>query len=87
MTSPECPALPDPPLCLSPEDLSRLAGLRPTLWLCLGEGYSREEWKQLLLNRGWGVLGDTLTGIGPLAARILGVPVDRLLSASARQEV
>jgi RecB family exonuclease len=69
-----------------------LVGLRPRAWLCVGAGFSREDLKALLLNRGYGFTGDAITNLPAIALKLVTafhheVSAERVLSGSARQEV
>ncbi len=67
--------------------LGSITGLSPRLWLCVGAGYSREDFKSLILSQGRGFVADAVTTPQELCLKILGVPQDRVLSSAARQEV
>ena len=69
-----------------------LGGLTPSSWLCVGEGYSREELKTGLLVRGLALSDSAVTNTMGLARRVLeehpesGFRAERLLGKFARQE-
>ncbi len=69
-----------------------LGGLSPSSWLCVGEGYSREELKTGLLARGLSLSDSAVTNTLGLAQRVLearpesGFRSERLLGKFARQE-
>ncbi|MBI2712001.1 MAG: PD-(D/E)XK nuclease family protein [Bdellovibrio sp.] len=67
--------------------LAKFFGLKPEAWLCVGAGYAREELKALLFSQGRGFVGRAVLTLPDLACLILGVPSEKILSASARQEV
>ncbi len=80
-------------------DAGRLTGLRPRVWVCVGAGFSREDFKQHLLDQGLGISADAILNLNSICLKIwsaeraanapLGsdlAPV-RVLQAPARQEV
>lgn len=67
--------------------LSEVSGLRPSAWICVGSGFSREDVKESLLRSGAGLIGDVVTTPDALCARILNVSRDRILGPTVRQEV
>ncbi|MGK5085674.1 PD-(D/E)XK nuclease family protein [Bdellovibrionota bacterium FG-1] len=50
----------------------KLQGLRPKAWLCVGDGFSREDIKAVLLSGGAGLTGDAITHLEGIAQRIVG---------------
>jgi RecB family exonuclease len=75
--------------------IDRLIGLRPQAWLCVGPGFSREDIKALILNRGpgsHGFTGDAITNLPTVCLKIAGATdpalgAHRVLGALGRQEV
>jgi len=74
------------------EDLlsaQELTGLRPGTWICVGQGFSREDLKAALLSQGIGFVGDAFQTVQSLCLKIRrghGAAEARLLSGAARQE-
>lgn len=68
-----------------------VAGLRPSVWLCVGAGYAREELKSILLSSGRGFVADAVTTVDELTLKIATSSHQqspfRVLGALARQEV
>lgn len=67
--------------------LASITGLRPQTWLCVGSGYSREDFKALILSQGKGFVADAVTTPQELCLKVLDLPKDRVLNASAREEL
>lgn len=66
-----------------------VGGLAPGAWLCVRDGYSREEVKDELLRllAGGAITGPAVCSLEGLAAAVLGVRADRILRPDARREV
>jgi RecB family exonuclease len=68
--------------------LEKFRGLQPEACLCVGQGYSREDFKTLLLEDGEGFVGNAVLTFPQLVQKISGVAADKILSRSpARQEI
>ncbi|MGZ3709882.1 MAG: hypothetical protein ACXVBC_13260, partial [Bdellovibrionota bacterium] len=72
----------------------RLSGLRPRTWICVGEGFVREDIKELILRRGIAFAGEAVSTLSEISYRIVaahltsgaqGLP--HLLNVASRQEV
>ena len=71
---------------------NRVGGLDPDIRVCVGDGFSREEIKELILGRGYGLVQEAVVDLSQLAleivrSRLPQVTVERVLSPSARQEI
>ncbi len=67
--------------------INLITGLRPQAWLCVGSGYSREDFKTLVLNQGRGFVAEAVTTPQEICLKILDLPKERVLTPSARQEI
>lgn len=71
--------------------IEEVAGLRPSVWLCVGPGYAREELKSILLRSGRGFVADAVTTVDELTTKIVASSDQkktfRMLGPLARQEV
>ena len=64
-----------------------LGGLEPSVWLCVGSGFAREELKSNLANSGLGWVSSAITHVHDLVLKITQIPKERILSPGARLEV
>ena len=64
-----------------------ISGLKPRTWICVGAGYSREDVKEEIFRQGIGFVADALTTPPGIAAKIVGIPQNRILDKFSRQEV
>jgi RecB family exonuclease len=68
--------------------LEKFRGLEPEACLCVGQGYSREDFKSILLDDGHGFVGDAVLTFPALVQKIAGVSVEKIIHRSpARQEI
>jgi len=67
--------------------LDRICGLRPDLWLSVGNGYAREEVKALILSQGKGFVGDAVLTLQDLCLKITKLDRKLLLGSFSRQEI
>jgi hypothetical protein len=73
--------------------MSRFVGLRPKSWICVGQGYAREEIKASLLASGQGFVAAAIGGLDEVCLRIVkaagraGPHEKPVLGPLARQEV
>ncbi len=74
-------------LGLKPDDLEEARGLRPRLGFCVGEGYSREELKAQLFERGIAFTDAAVFAPVGLARRFVSKELREVLSPLSRQEV
>ncbi|MEK6704887.1 MAG: PD-(D/E)XK nuclease family protein [Bdellovibrionota bacterium] len=65
----------------------KLCGLRPSAWVSVGHGFSREDVKSLVLSKGFGITARAVTTIDDLAVIIASCRGDKVLGSTARQEV
>jgi hypothetical protein len=65
----------------------RMTGLRPEVWLSVGAGFNREEIKSLVLTQGRGFIAEAIITQQELCQKLTGIASNRLLPASARQEI
>jgi len=67
--------------------LNSVTGLRPEVWLIVGSGYSREDFKTRILDRGRGFVSDAVTTPQEVCLQILGLAQESVLPPSGRQEL
>ena len=81
------------PLFADDLPISDVTGLFPRAWIAVGQGFSREDVKGVLLRSGRGFIAEAVTTVPELCARLLGVSAERLLDSSgssnalSRQEI
>ena len=67
-----------------------LGGLKPRTWICVGQGFAREDIKEYLLKNGQGFTSEVVINLSGLCAQLTkagGMPAIPALSGVARQEV
>ncbi len=67
--------------------LDSVTGLRPRSWLAVGAGYSREDFKTLILEKGRGFVSDAVTTPQEICLKILNVSKESVLAPAARLEL
>ncbi len=73
--------------------ISKLKGLRPTAWICIDSGFSREEVKEVLFSQKIAFISDSVLNPEALCLKIISsgrsIPLqkERVLGSLSRQEV
>lgn len=67
--------------------VEKVRGLKPSVWVCVGAGFAREDAKAVLLSQGQGFVAEAITTLEEIALRVTGLPAAKLLDSTQRQEV